>query len=74
MRWTSGDPLPFPQGNPQPASDWVEVGEELREERSEIVGREDTVEIKKALIDIMVRRWWREVKRGKWWGGVFCMQ
>ena len=42
MRWTSGDPLPSFQDSPQPASDWVEVGEELPEERSESVGREDT--------------------------------
>ena len=52
---TSGDPLPSLQGSPQPASDWVEVGEELREERSEIVGREDTVEIEEALVDMIVK-------------------
>ena len=52
---TSGDPLPSLQGNPQPASDLVEVGEELQEERSEIVGREDTVEIEEALVDMIVR-------------------
>ena len=69
---TSGDPLPWLRGSPQPASDLVEVGEELREERSEIVGREDTVEIKEALVDMIVRRWWMKVKRRKRRGGVFC--
>ena len=72
---TSGDPLPSLRGSPQPASDLVEVGEELREERSEIVGREDTVEIEEALVDMIVRgRWWSRVKRGKRQDGVFCMR
>ena len=72
---TSGDPLPSLRGSPQPASDLVEVGEELREERSEIIGREDTVEIEEALADMIVKGWWwSEVKRGKWWDGVFCMR
>ena len=55
MLLTSGDPLPSLRDSPQPVSDLVEVGEELREERSEIVGREDTVEIEEALVDIIVR-------------------
>ena len=53
MLLTSGDPLPSLRGSPQPVSDRVEVGEELREERSEIVGREDTVEIEEALLDMI---------------------
>ena len=71
---TSGDPLPSLRGSPQPALDLVEVGEELQEERSEIVGREDTVEIKEALVDIMVREWRWRVRRGKRQGEVFCMR
>ena len=55
-------------------SDLVEVGEELQEEKSETVGREDTVEIEEALVDMVVRRWRRKVKRGKWQGGAFCMR
>ena len=55
MLLTSGDPLPSLRGSAQPASDLVEVGEELREERSEIIGREDTVEIKEALVDMIAR-------------------
>ena len=41
---------------PQPASDLVEVGEEQPEERSEIVGREDIVEIEEAWVDMIVVR------------------
>ena len=55
MLLTSGDPLPSLRGSPQPALDLVEVGEELQEERNEIVGREDTVEIEEALVDMIVR-------------------
>ena len=55
MLSTSGDPLPSLQDSPQPASNLVEVGEELREERSEIIGREDTVEIEEALVDMIVK-------------------
>ena len=53
MLSTSGNPLPSLRGSPQPASDLVEVGEELREEGSESTGREDTVEIEETLIDIV---------------------
>ena len=44
------------QDIPQPASDLVEVGEKQLEERSEIVGREDTVEIEEAWVDMIVVR------------------
>ena len=69
---TSGDPLPSLRGSPQPVSDLVEVGKELQEERSEIIGREDTVEIKEALVDMVERRWGGKVKRRKRQDEVFC--
>ena len=42
------------QDIPQPVFDLVEEGEGLQEERSETEGREDTVEIKEALVDMVV--------------------
>ena len=56
MQWTSGDPLSSLQDISQPASNLVEAGEEQPEERSEIIGREDPVEIEEALMDIVVMR------------------
>ena len=58
-----GDPLPLLQDSLQPVSDCVEVGEELPEERSESVGREDTVEIEETLIDMIVMIWWWGLRR-----------
>ena len=55
MLSTCGDPLPSLRGSPQPASARVEVGEGLREVRSETEGREDTVEIEDALVDMVMR-------------------
>ena len=75
MLLTSEDPLPSLRGSPRPASDLVEVGEELREERNETEGREDTVEIEEALVGMIMKgRWWSKVRKGKRRGGVFCMQ
>ena len=52
--WTSGDSLLLFRDIFQPVFDLVEEGEGLWEEGSETKGREDTVEIEEALMDMVV--------------------